>query len=99
MQGSILPGCSKHFTFTFVSHASGTYVEDWEISSLPAVPATQHRVTLRGVSVVDDLDTGDAMLLLIPVLNAIVLPSRNTCLQLNAATWLSGLRAKRCCTR
>jgi hypothetical protein len=60
MQGSILPGCSKHFTFTFVSHASGTYVEDWEISSLPAVPATQHRVTLRGVSVVDDLDTGDA---------------------------------------
>jgi hypothetical protein len=24
MQGSILPGCSKSFTFTFVSHASGT---------------------------------------------------------------------------
>ena len=29
------------------------------MSSLPAVPATQHRITLRGVSVVDDLDTGD----------------------------------------
>jgi hypothetical protein len=26
MQGSILPGCTKNFTFTFVSHASGTYV-------------------------------------------------------------------------
>ncbi len=80
MQGSILPGCSKNFAFTFVSHASGTcvpvhpthtlifginffprnsYAEDWEMSSLPAVPATQHRITLRGVSVVDDLDTGD----------------------------------------
>ncbi len=58
MQGSILPGSYKDFTFTFVSHASGTFVEDWEISSLPAVPTTQHKITLRGVSVVDDLDTG-----------------------------------------
>ena len=33
---SILPGCSKDFTFTFVSHASGTYVEDWEVIALGA---------------------------------------------------------------
>jgi hypothetical protein len=31
MQGSILPGCSKDFTFTFVSHASGSFVEEWEV--------------------------------------------------------------------
>ena len=93
MQGSILPGCSKHFTFTFVSHASGTYVEDWEISSLPAVPATQHRVTLRGVSVVDDLDTGDAHA---AALHGVASVTR---LQSNAAISLSGWRARRCCTR
>lgn len=54
IKGALLPGKSQTFRVTFTALEPGTVLEHWNLETRPRIPERIHRVTFRGLSVVED---------------------------------------------